>query len=128
MASKRKHKRDAVALGLTDRELVMAEVLEEVLDSLRWQQILGYSNQFLMTRHLDIDRAERDRVLEAATRAVEKDRRLHEWQTRLARVKSEVERIRRAIEPDIEAIVADNPEDQPSTLAPRDGAADELAF
>jgi hypothetical protein len=61
-------------------------------------QILAYSNQYLVNEKLCVDKAERDRILEAATRAVEKDHKLHEWQERLARLKSEVSRIRTDIE------------------------------
>ncbi len=77
-------------MGLTPRELDLAELLAEVLDSLRWMQILAYSNQYLVNEKLKVDKAERDRILEAATRAVEKDHKLHQWQERLARLKSEV--------------------------------------
>lgn len=98
MTSNRKRKKRAESLGLTPRELDLAELLAEVLDHLRWMQILAYSNQYLVNEKLCVDKAERDRILEAATRAVEKDHKLHEWQERLARLKSEVSRIRTDIE------------------------------
>lgn len=97
MTSRRKHKKVAASLGLSERELLLTELLEEVLDEVRWLQILGYSNQFLMNRHLEVDPAERDRILEAATRTVDKGRKLHEWHDRLARIKSNVLDIRRGI-------------------------------
>lgn len=88
-------------MGLTPRELDLAELLAEVLDRLRWMQILAYSNQYLVNDKLCVDKAERDRILEAATRAVEKDHKLHEWQERLARLKGEVTRIRTETETEI---------------------------
>lgn len=95
MTSNRKRKKTAQALGLSDGELILAELLEEVLDELRWTRILAYGNQYLVNRFLKTDVAERDRVLEAATRAVEKDARLHEWRERLAQVKSRALEARR---------------------------------
>lgn len=85
-------------MGLTPRELDLVELLAEVLDRLRWMQILGYSNQYLVNEKLAVDKTERDRILEAATRAVEKDQKLHEWQRRLAKLKGEVRRIQTGIE------------------------------
>ena len=89
-------------MGLTPRELDLAELLAEVLDHLRWMQILAYSNQYLVNEKLAVDKAERDRILEAATRAVEKDQKLHEWQQRLARLKSEVAGIKERVEMEAE--------------------------
>ncbi len=89
-------------MGLTPRELDLAELLAEVLDSLRWMQILAYSNQYLVNEKLAVDKAERDRILEAATRAVEKDHKLHEWQQRLARLKSEVSGIQDRVQTETE--------------------------
>lgn len=85
-------------MGLTPRELDLVELLAEVLDHLRWMQILAYSNQYLVNDMLQVDKAERDRILEAATRAVEKDHKLHEWQQRLAGLKGEMHRIRAGIQ------------------------------
>lgn len=98
MTSRRKHKKTAQALGLTERELALVSLLDEVLDEVRWLQILGYANQYLMNRHLEVDAAERDRVLEAATRAVDKDAKLHEWRDRLARVKAGVLHVQRGMQ------------------------------
>ena len=95
MTSHRKRKKSAQALGLTDSELLLAEVLEEVLDELRWMRILAYSNQYLLNRFVKVDPAERDRVLEAATRAVEKDSKLHEWRDRIAQVTARAVEIKR---------------------------------
>lgn len=79
------------------RELELVELLEELLEAHRWLQILGFSNQFLLEQKLKVDRGERDRILEAATRAVDKDARLHQWQQRLARLKGEVLGIKREV-------------------------------
>lgn len=76
---------------------MFAELVDELLDELRWLQILGYSNQYLMNRHLKVDAAERDRIVEAATRAVDKDAKVHEWRERLARIKAGELHIKRSI-------------------------------
>jgi len=89
-------------MGLSPRELDLAELLAEVLDRLRWMQVLAYSNQYLINEKLTVDKVERDRILEAATRAVEKDDKLHEWQQRLARLKSEMSGMRKRIQTEIE--------------------------
>lgn len=91
-------------MGLTPRELDLAELLAEVLDSLRWMQILAYSNQYLVNEKLAVDKAERDRILEAATRAVEKDHKLHEWQERLAKLKSEISSIQDRVHAEMEEV------------------------
>lgn len=97
MVSHRKRKREAAALGLSERELEFATLLEELLDHVRWQQILGYTNQFLLAKHVGVSTEERDRILEASTRAVDKDARLHEWRERLARLKGEIVAIKRSV-------------------------------
>ncbi|MEM7202489.1 MAG: hypothetical protein AAF628_19610 [Planctomycetota bacterium] len=97
MTSLRKRKKDADSVGLSERELRLAEMLEEVLDHVRWLWILGYGNQYLVGQKLKVDKAERDRVLEAATRAVDRDKKLHEWRERLAQLKGEVVRAKRDI-------------------------------
>ncbi len=97
MTSQRKRKKQASARGLTEPELELIELMEEMLDTFRWLQILGYSNQYLVNRKLKVERAERDSILEAATRAVEGDKKLHEWTARLARLKNEVVQIKRRV-------------------------------
>lgn len=97
VTSQRKRKKQAASLGLSERELVLAELLEEVLDAVRWMQILGFTNQYLLHQKLKVSPQERDKILEAATRAVDKDAKLHEWRERLARVKGETLRAQRAI-------------------------------
>ncbi|MCA8941383.1 MAG: hypothetical protein KDB80_02380 [Planctomycetes bacterium] len=97
MTSHRKRKREAKHRGMSVPELELCELLEEVLDRVRWLQILGYSNQFLLDRYVKVPDAERDKVLEAAVRAVDKDTDLEDWHERLARVKRDVARVRPAI-------------------------------
>jgi hypothetical protein len=93
LTSKRKRKKAAVSLGLTERELALVEILEEVLEALRWSQILGYSNQFLINHQLDVSKPDRDHILAAATRTVDRDRKLHEWRARLAGLKDKIHRV-----------------------------------
>ena len=82
---------------MTGPELQLTELLHEVLDDLRWMQILAYSNQYLLSHKLDVDQAERDQILEAATRAVDKDQKFHQWRQRLDRLKSELSNIQRKV-------------------------------
>lgn len=98
VTSQRKLKKRAEALGVTGPELQLAELLHEVLDDLRWMQILAYSNQYLLSHKLDLDQEERDQILEAATRAVDKDQKFHEWRQRLGRLKSELSNIQRKVD------------------------------
>lgn len=97
LTSRRKRKKAAQAQGLTERELDLLEVVEELLEQFRWLQVLAYANQYHVNRHLKVDEAERDRIFEAAVRAVEKDARLERWQERLGRVKGEVLRVKRSM-------------------------------
>ena len=104
MTSRRKRKKVAASLSLSERELMLAELCEELLDEIRWMQILSYSNQYLMNRHLKIDADERDRILEASTRTVDKDAKLHEWRERLARVKSDTLELERGVKKERQAM------------------------
>jgi hypothetical protein len=76
--------------GLSERELRLVELLEEVLERFRWMQVLGYASNFLLREKLKITEEERDRVLKAAAAAVEKDGKLAEWRERLARLKEDL--------------------------------------
>ena len=98
VTSQRKLKKRAEALGMTGVELKLVEMLDEVLTDMRWMQILAYSNQYLLSHKLDLDQTERDQVLEAATRAVDKDQKFHEWRQRLGRLKSELSNIQRKVD------------------------------
>ena len=90
MTSLRKRKKQADELGMSTTELQLTELLEEILTSLRWAQVLGFSNQFLLQQKLKVTQEERDKVLSAAARMVDKDQKLHEWGDRLARLKGEL--------------------------------------
>jgi hypothetical protein len=69
-------------------QLELVELVHELIEAHRWLQILGFANQFALTEKLALAPAERDRILEAATRAVDKDARLQGWRHRLARVRA----------------------------------------
>ena len=97
MTSQRKRKKDAASVGLSERELALAEMMEEMLEQMRWLWVLGYSNQYLVSQKLKIDKPERDKILEAASRAVERDGKLQEWQERLAAIKGEIVHVKREI-------------------------------
>ena len=58
MTSNRRRKQQAQAKGLTDAELQLTELLGQVLDLLRWNQVLGYSNQYLLHEKLGVDEDE----------------------------------------------------------------------
>jgi vacuolar-type H+-ATPase subunit D/Vma8 len=97
VTSQRKLKKRAEAQGMTGPELQLVEMLQEVLRDLRWMQILAYSNQYLLSQKLSVPEDERDQILEAATRAVDKDSKMHEWNDRLARLKTEIANIKRQV-------------------------------
>ena len=97
MTSQRKLKKRAGALGMTGPELQLVELLDEVLKDLRWMQILAYTNQYLLNHHLEVAPEERNQILEAATRAIDKDAKMHEWRERLDRIKSEIVGIERRV-------------------------------
>lgn len=90
MTSVRKRKKQASRQGLALPQLELLELVEELLDAHRWLQVLGFANQFMLTEKLGMTAAERDQVLEAATRAVDKDARLVAWRQRLAQVRREL--------------------------------------
>ena len=93
MTSQRKRKKDAASRGLTTTELDLVELLEEILDSVKWLQVLGYTNQYLVEHKLDVPQDERDKVVEAAARTVERDRQLQGWFERLGDIKHRVARV-----------------------------------
>ncbi len=70
-------------MGLTDAELQLTELLGEVIELLRWNQVLGYSNQYLLHEKLGLSPDERHRVMKAAAGAVEQDGRMQGWGQRL---------------------------------------------
>lgn len=93
MTSHRKRKREAQSLGLVPAELQLTELLREVLDLLRWHQVLGYGNQYLLQQKLQVTDAERRAVTEAAAAAVARDGRLQDWDRRLAAVEQQLRAI-----------------------------------
>jgi vacuolar-type H+-ATPase subunit D/Vma8 len=97
VTSQRKLKKRAEAQGMTGPELRLVEMLQEMLADMRWMQILAYTNQYLLSQKLSVTDAERDQILEAATRAVDKDSKMHEWNDRLARLKAEIAKIKRQV-------------------------------
>src|SRR5262245_1446173 len=92
MTSVRKRKKQASQRGVSVPQLELLELVQELLEAHRWLQILGFANQFALTDKLALAPAERDRILEAATRAVDKDARLQRWRQSLARVRAELAR------------------------------------
>lgn len=82
---------------MTGPELQLTEMLHEMLGEMRWMQILAYTNQYLLNQKLKVSQEERDQILEAATRAVDKDSKLHEWSDRLDRLKAEIVNIKRTV-------------------------------
>jgi hypothetical protein len=90
VTSRKKRKRTAQALGLTTAELQLCDLLQEVLDALRWSQILGWGNQYLLNQRLEVSPAERDKVMRAAAAAVEQDGRLQDWGRRLAEIRRQL--------------------------------------
>lgn len=68
----------------------MVELLEGLVQEVKWLQVLGWSNQFLLQRKLELEDGERDRVLEAAARAVDADGRTQEWIEEVGRLKGAI--------------------------------------
>ncbi len=97
MTSRKRRKKAAQALGLTEAELRLTELLEEVLEAMRWAQVLGYANQFLLAEKLQVTPAERDRVLRAAADAVERDGRVQEWRARLDELRASLRAMDRSL-------------------------------
>ena len=93
MVSKRRRKQKAQSLGLTEAELQLCELLGEVIELLRWNQILGYSNQYLLHEKLGLSHEERHGVMKAAAAAVEQDGRVQDWGRRLIEIQDALQRI-----------------------------------
>ncbi|MFK7742162.1 MAG: hypothetical protein AB8H80_17735 [Planctomycetota bacterium] len=86
MTSNRRRKQKAQSLGLTEAEMQLTELLGQVLELLRWNQVLGYSNQYLLHERLGLEPEERHRVMKAAANAVEADGRVQDWGRRLIEI------------------------------------------
>ena len=80
-------------MGLTEAELQLCELLGQVLELLRWNQVLGYSNQYLLHEKLGVGHDERNRVMRAAAQAVARDSRLQDWGQRLMAIQDELRAI-----------------------------------
>ena len=93
MTSNRRRKQKAQSLGLTEAELQLCDLLGQVIELLRWNQVLGYSNQYLLHEKLGVSAEERHRVMRAAAGAVEQDGRLQEWGRKLLDIQAALERI-----------------------------------
>ena len=115
MTSHRKRKQKAQSLGLNDAELQLCELLGQVLELLRWNQVLGYSNQYLLHEKLGLSAEERHRVMRAAATAVEQDGRLQDWGRRLIEIQEALQRVQQSMARDR----ADDgdPDDQPERPA-----------
>jgi hypothetical protein len=83
VTSHRRRKQKARALGLDEAELRLCELFGEVLELVRWNQVLLYSNQYLLQERLGLGQQQREEVMHAAARAVEQDGRLQDWSRRL---------------------------------------------
>lgn len=93
MPSNRRRKQKAQSLGLNEAELQLTELLGQVLELLRWNQVLGYSNQYLLHEKLGLSPQERRDVMKAAAGAVEQDGRMQDWGKRLLEVQESLQSI-----------------------------------
>lgn len=93
MSKNRRRKQKAQALGLNDAELQLCELLAQVLELLRWNQVLGYSNQYLLHEKLAVSAEERQAVMRAAAGAVEQDGRIQDWGKRLLEIQEMLTKI-----------------------------------
>lgn len=80
-------------MGLTEAELQLTELLGQVLELLRWNQVLGYSNQYLLHEKLGLTPSDRHRVMKAAAGAVEQDGRMQDWGQRLIEIQESLKGI-----------------------------------
>ena len=80
-------------MGLTAAELQLTELLGQVLELLRWNQVLGYSNQYLLHQKLGLTPEERHDVMKAAAGAVEQDGRMQDWGRRLLEIQESLQGI-----------------------------------
>lgn len=93
MPSNRRRKQKAQSLGLNEAELHLTELLGQVLELLRWNQVLGYSNQYLLHERLGLSPQERQDVMKAAAGAVEQDGRMQDWGKRLLEIQESLQSI-----------------------------------
>ena len=88
--SKRSRKKEARKSGLTLPELELVELLEEVIERFSLLEVLTFANNFLISERSQISPAERERIFQAALRAVEPESSVQAWRERLGRIKGEV--------------------------------------
>ena len=93
MPSNRRRKQKGQSLGLNEAELHLTELLGQVLELLRWNQVLGYSNQYLLHERLGLSPQERQDVMKAAAGAVEQDGRMQDWGKRLLEIQESLQSI-----------------------------------
>jgi hypothetical protein len=93
VTSNRRRKQKAQSLGLNDAELHLTELLGQMLELLRWNQVLGYSNQYLLHERLGLSPQERRDVMKAAAGAVEQDGRMQDWGKRLLEIQESLQGI-----------------------------------
>ena len=93
VTSNRRRKQKAQSMGLTDAELQLCALLGQIIELLRWNQVLGYSNQYLLHERLGLSADERHRVMKAAAGAVEQDGRLQDWGRRLIEIQDSLRTI-----------------------------------
>jgi hypothetical protein len=93
VSSHRRRKQKAQSLGLNEAELQLCELLAELIELLRWNQVLGYGNQYLLHEKLGVAPEERHRVMRAAASAVEQDGRIQDWGRRLLAIQDQLRAI-----------------------------------
>jgi hypothetical protein len=109
MVSHRQRKKEAARAGLTEPELRLLELVDEILERLRWQSVLLHAQSFLLRERLQVADQELDRVLRAASQAVDKDATWRRWQEGVARLKGEILEQRRAIRREHEHLLPEEP-------------------
>jgi len=97
VVSHKKRKKEASRAGLTEPELQMLELLEEIIDKFRWLKVLAHTQSYIIREKLKLDDKELDHVLRAATRTLDEDSTLRRWEDGLARLKGELVEGRRGI-------------------------------
>ena len=91
-------------MGLTEAELQLTELLGQVLELLRWNQVLGYSNQYLLHQKLGLTPDERHDVMKAAAGAVEQDGRMQDWGQRLLEIQESLQGIHARMTGDVKDV------------------------
>ena len=99
-------------MGLTEAELQLTELLGQVLELLRWNQVLGYSNQYLLHEKLGLSADERNQVMKAAAGAVEADGRTQDWGQRLMEIQASLKAVHERMTGESLAPAAEAPTDR----------------